>query len=156
MLAFKDTVFGEKNSIQFKGGIHFKSRNGHFKMALVVYIFHDITAIHFAHIGGKITAADILVGFTGIDAGLNTHHSFAFHFFSASVAIPDMPLPVQEFYGKIVVILDGDPVGKHIFPIQRVAVVGLIESFNTYADAGRNTRYHTWIINNAPLSGWLM
>jgi hypothetical protein len=55
-----------------------------------------------------------------------------------SVAVEDMPLAAVKFYGEIIMVPDRDPVGKHVLPRNRIAVVGLVKSldvnFNPFRD----------------------
>jgi DNA topoisomerase VI subunit A len=43
-----------------------------------------------------------------------------------------------ELNRKVVVIFNGDPIGKHIFARYRVGIIGLIKRFDTYFNAFGN------------------
>jgi hypothetical protein len=59
-------------------------------------------------------------------------------------AIKYFPVPAKQFYIKMVVVFDGNAVGKHEFVGNGITIVRLVESFYTYFDAFRNHGCHGW------------
>jgi hypothetical protein len=111
---------------------HLEDGNIDLEVVLVVEVFHGITSEHLAHFCPEITPADILIPLTRIQNRLNANYSLSFHLAVASVAVENMPVTAMKLDRKTIVVLDSDPIGKHILPRQRVRVVRLVKRFHAY------------------------
>src|SRR5690348_18183615 len=46
-----------------------------------------------------------------------------------------MPVAAQKADGEIIVVLDSDAVGEHVFVVQRIGILRLVERFHADSDA---------------------
>jgi hypothetical protein len=56
-----------------------------------------------------------------------------------------MPMTAVQFYGEIVVVFDGNAVGKHEFRLHRIAVILLVISFYTHLYTLRDHTNHRFV-----------
>ena len=101
-------------------------------------------ALHTAQFRFEVASADVLVTVSRLDNGLNPNNALSIHNFMLPATIKYLPVPAQQFYIKMVVVFDGNSVGKHEFIRYGITIVRLVESFYTYFDAFGNHGYHGW------------
>lgn len=114
---------------------HLEGRDGSSKALFAMHILHKVGAVHFAHFGTQVTAADILVLLPGIDLRLHPHHTFSLHFAETAIAVINKPVPAQQFNRIRVMIFNDNFISKHEFIIHRVTVIRLVKCFHAYFNA---------------------
>jgi hypothetical protein len=124
-----------KMLIHLERNDHLKNGDIDLEAFLIVKVLHRVGTIHFSHFSTQIAPADILIPFSRIEDRLYANHSFPFYLPVAPIAVEDMPVTPVQLYGKIVVIFDGNAVGKHIFTGKRIGVIRLIKGLNAYLHA---------------------
>jgi hypothetical protein len=55
-----------------------------------------------------------------LKSGLNTYYALPFYFTVTTITVDNIPMPAMEFDWKVIMIFNGDPVGKHVLPRYRV------------------------------------
>jgi hypothetical protein len=78
----------------------------------------------------------------GFDNGLNTDNTFSLHFLLFCIAVMDKPMAAKELNWKSIVVLNGNPVGKHEFILHRIGIIRLVELLYNDVDAFSNLRLH--------------
>jgi hypothetical protein len=114
---------------------HLEDRNIDLEAFFVVEVFHGIAAEHLAHFCPEIAATDILIPLPRVQNRLNANDSLTFYLPVAAVAVENMPVPAMQLDGKIIMVLDGYAIGKHILPRQRIGVIRLVKRFHAYFHA---------------------
>jgi hypothetical protein len=119
-------------SIHFERHYHFKNGDVDLKAFFVVEIFHGVGAIHLPHLGAEVTAADILISFTGVKNRLDSYDALPLHFPGAAVAVEDVPVTAMKFDGKVVMIFDSNAIGKHIFTGNGIRIIRLVKGLDAH------------------------
>jgi len=107
-----------------------------------MYIFHQIGTEHLTQFRLEVAAGNVLVLFMGFDDGLNTNHTFPLYFLLFCIAVMYKPMTTKELNRKIIVVLNGNPVGKHELTQDRIGIVRLVELLYNDVDALGNLRLH--------------
>jgi hypothetical protein len=95
--------------------------------------------MHLTHLGAEVATTYVLITLFGFEPGLYTHYAFPFDFAVGSVAVEDVPMAAQKLDREGVVVLDGDPVGKHELPRKRIAVIRLVKRFHADFNSFRDS-----------------
>lgn len=106
-------------------------------------IFHKIDAFHSSDFRTKIASTHILKMFIRLYDRLRTNHSLSFYFLIGAAAIENKPMSAKKLNGKIIIILNSNPIGKHILIGKRIAVFRLVERLYTNSYAFGNFE-HDW------------
>jgi len=125
---------GNPVSVHLKRYDHFKNGDVDFEAFFVVEILHRVGAVHLSHLGAKVATADILISLTGVEDGLHSNDTLPFYFAGASIAVEDMPVAAMKLDGEIIMILDSNAIGKHIFTGDRIRIIRLVKGLDTHLD----------------------
>ncbi|MCY1378199.1 hypothetical protein D9M69_658140 [compost metagenome] len=107
-----------------------------------VQVQHLVRTVHFAHIAAQVCSRYILKGFIGLYNRRLSDHTFSFHFSQAQCAVYNIPAAAEQLHRHFGIIIDGDAIGKHIFPIYRTALRILIKCFYRNTNPFCNFLYH--------------
>ena len=70
--------------------------NGHFEQALIVEIFHQVSAMHLSNLAVQTAGRNVLVSSARLNNGLLTDNALAFHLTIPAVAVENMPMATEQ------------------------------------------------------------